>query len=275
MVRSVDKNAPESIHLCYYPKYDESLIDPDLEKKMGEVLDIVVLGRSARNASNRKNRQPLSTMYVKADTKLDVYFTDIIKDELNVKNVVFTDDMAGFASYNFKPQLKTLGPKYGKNLGEIKNALAEISANNSGAAMADLNKNGVMKLSISIGEIELTKEDLLIEAQQKDDFCTVFDGGVTVALDTALTPELIEEGFVREIVSKIQNMRKDSGFEVMDHINVKVSGNDKLIDVINKNAESISGDVLAESITVGDTANSKLWDINGEQINIGVEKINA
>ncbi|MBO6231985.1 MAG: isoleucine--tRNA ligase [Ruminiclostridium sp.] len=275
MVLSVDKNAPESIHLCDYPKYDESLIDPDLEKKMGEVLDIVVLGRSARNASNRKNRQPLSTMYVKADTKLDVYFTDIIKDELNVKNVVFTDDMAGFASYNFKPQLKTLGPKYGKNLGEIKNALAEISANNSGAAMADLNKNGVMKLSISIGEIELTKEDLLIEAQQKDDFCTVFDGGVTVALDTALTPELIEEGFVREIVSKIQNMRKDSGFEVMDHINVKVSGNDKLIDVINKNAESISGDVLAESITVGDTANSKLWDINGEQINIGVEKINA
>ena len=273
IVLSVDKNAPESIHLCDYPKYDESLIDAELEKKMGEVLDIVVLGRSARNASNRKNRQPLSTMYVKADTKLDVFFTDIIRDELNVKNVVFTDDMAGFASYNFKPQLKTLGPKYGKNLGEIKAALAEISAGKSGEAMAELNSTGVMKLNISIGEIELTKDDLLIEAQQKEDFCTVFDGGVTVALDTALTPELIEEGFVREIVSKIQNMRKDSGFEVMDHINVKLAGNAKLIEIVNKNSASIAGDVLADSITEGEFANSKEWNINGEDVKIGVERV--
>ncbi len=273
IVLSVDKNAPESIHLCDYPKYDEALIDADLEKKMGEVLDIVVLGRSARNASNRKNRQPLSTMYVKADTKLDVFFTDIIRDELNVKNVVFTDDMAGFASYNFKPQLKTLGPKYGKNLGEIKAALAEISAGKSGEAMAELNSTGVMKLNISIGEIELTKDDLLIEAQQKEDFCTVFDGGVTVALDTALTPELIEEGFVREIVSKIQNMRKDSGFEVMDHINVKLAGNAKLIEIVNKNSASIAGDVLADSITEGEFANSKEWNINGEDVKIGVERV--
>ena len=273
IVLSVDKNAPESIHLCDYPKYDEALIDSELEKKMGEVLDIVVLGRSARNASNRKNRQPLSTMYVKADTKLDVFFTDIIRDELNVKNVVFTDDMAGFASYNFKPQLKTLGPKYGKNLGEIKNALAEISAGNSGEAMAQLNSTGVMKLNISIGEIELTKDDLLIEAQQKEEYCTVFDGGITVALDTVLTPELIEEGFVREIVSKIQNMRKDSGFEVMDHINVKLAGNAKLIEIVNKNSASIAGDVLADSITEGEFANSKEWNINGEDVKIGVERV--
>ena len=273
MVLSVDKNAPESIHLCDYPVYDEALIDTGLEKKMGEVLDIVVLGRSARNASNRKNRQPLLKMYVKAEQNLDVFFTDIIRDELNVKEVVFTDDMAGFASYNFKPQLKTLGPKYGKSLGEIRNALAEISAGKSGEAMAELNSTGVMKLTISTGEIELTKDDLLIEAQQKEDYCTVFDGGVTVALDTALTPELIEEGFVREIVSKIQNMRKDSGFEVMDHINVKLSGNDKLIAVVMKNKDSIAGDVLAESITEGETANSKLWNINGEDVKIGVEKI--
>ena len=273
IVLSVDKNAPESIHLCDFPKYDETLIDSELEKKMGEVLDIVVLGRSARNASNRKNRQPLSTMYVKADTKLDVFFTDIIRDELNVKNVVFTDDMAGFASYNFKPQLKTLGPKYGKNLGEIKAALAEISAGNSGEAMAQLNSTGVMKLNISIGEIELTKDDLLIEAQQKEEYCTVFDGGITVALDTVLTPELIEEGFVREIVSKIQNMRKDSGFEVMDHINVKLSGNDKLIAIVNKNSASIAGDVLADSITEGEFAGSKEWNINGEDVKIGVERV--
>ena len=273
IVLSVDKNAPESIHLCDYPKYDEALIDSELEKKMGEVLDIVVLGRSARNASNRKNRQPLSTMYVKADTQLDVFFTDIIRDELNVKNVVFTDDMAGFASYNFKPQLKTLGPKYGKNLGEIKNALAEISAGNSGEAMAQLNSTGVMKLNISIGEIELTKDDLLIEAQQKEEYCTVFDGGITVALDTVLTPELIEEGFVREIVSKIQNMRKDSGFEVMDHINVKLAGNAKLIEIVNKNSAFIAGDVLADSITEGEFANSKEWNINGEDVKIGVERV--
>ena len=273
MVLSVDKNAPESIHLCDFPKYNEALIDSALERKMQEVLDIVVLGRSARNASNRKNRQPLSTMYVKATEQLDVFYTDIIKDELNIKEVVFTDDMAGFASYNFKPQLKTLGPKYGKSLGEIKNALADISANRSGEAMAELNSTGVMKLNISIGEIELTKDDLLIEAQQKEDFCTVFDGGITVALDTALTDELIEEGFVREIVSKIQNMRKDSGFEVMDHIIVKLEGNDKLAAIVKKNEASIKSDVLAEDISAGTTANSKLWNINGEDITIGVEKI--
>ena len=197
-----------------------------------------------------------------------------LKDvELNVKNVVFTDDMAGFASYNFKPQLKTLGPKYGKNLGEIKNALAEISAGNSGEAMAQLNSTGVMRLNISIGEIELTKDDLLIEAQQKEEYCTVFDGGITVALDTVLTPELIEEGFVREIVSKIQNMRKDSGFEVMDHINVKLAGNAKLIEIVNKNSASIAGDVLADSITEGEFANSKEWNINGEDVKIGVKKV--
>ena len=271
MVRSVDKTAEESIHLCLYPEVDEKMIDKKLESDMDEVLDIVVLGRSARNGSNLKNRQPLSVMYVSADHVLDSYYTDIIRDELNVKDVKFADDVSDFVDYKFKPQLKTLGPKFGKNLGEIRNNLTELDGHK---AMAELESTGFLKMTISTGEITLAKEDLLIETQQKDGFFTLTEGGVTVALDTTLTDELIEEGFVREITSKIQTMRKDSGFEVMDHITVYLSGNDKLAKLVEKNSDQISKDVLAQEIKYGENAdNSKEWDINGEKITLGVTKL--
>ncbi|MBR7007937.1 MAG: isoleucine--tRNA ligase [Ruminococcus sp.] len=271
LVRSVDKNAPESIHLCLYPTADEKFTDKQLESDMDEVLDIVVLGRSARNGSNLKNRQPLSVMYVSADHVLDGYYTEIIRDELNVKNVEFADDVSAYIDYKFKPQLKTLGPKFGKNLGEIRNNLTELDGHK---AMAELDETGFLKMTISTGEITLSKEDLLIESQQKEGFFTLTEGKVTVALDTTLTEELIEEGFVREITSKIQTMRKDSGFEVMDHIRVSLSGNDKLAELVKKNCEQISHDVLANEIEYGAQAeNSKEWDINGEKITIGVTKL--
>ena len=271
LVRSVDKNAPESIHLCLYPTADEKFTDKQLESDMEEVLDIVVLGRSARNGSNLKNRQPLSVMYVSADHVLDGYYTEIIRDELNVKNVEFADDVSAYIDYKFKPQLKTLGPKFGKNLGEIRNILTELDGHK---AMAELDETGFLKMTISTGEITLSKEDLLIESQQKEGFFTLTEGKVTVALDTTLTDELIEEGFVREITSKIQTMRKDSGFEVMDHIRVSLSGNDKLAELVKKNCEQISHDVLANEIEYGAQAeNSKEWDINGEKITIGVTKL--
>ncbi len=271
LVRSVDKDAAESIHLCLYPEVDENMIDKQLESDMDEVLDIVVLGRSARNGSNLKNRQPLSVMYVCADHVLDSFYTDIIRDELNVKEVVFTQDASSYIDYKFKPQLKTLGPKYGKNLGEIREQLTTLDGHK---AMAELDATGFMKMNISTGEITLSKEDLLIESQQKEGFFTLTEGKVTVALSTVLTEELIEEGFVREITSKIQTMRKDSGFEVMDHIIVSLCGNDKLEKLVQKNTEQLSKDVLAEEIRYSDTAeNSKEWDINGEKVTIGVTKI--
>ncbi|MGN0633809.1 MAG: isoleucine--tRNA ligase, partial [Oscillospiraceae bacterium] len=267
IVRSVDKTAPESIHLCDYPTVDESMIDEKLESDMEEVLDIVVLGRSARNGSNLKNRQPLSVMYVKADHVLDGYYVDIIRDELNLKSVEFSDNVSSFISYKFKPQLKTLGPKYGKQLGEIRTLLSELDGN---AAMDELNASGMLKLNISTGEIVLFKEDVLIETEQKAGFFTLTDGGVTVALNTELTPELIEEGFVRELISKIQTMRKDSGFEVMDHIVVTLAGNEKLSQIAERNKETISHDVLAENIISADSADGKEWDINGEKVTIAV-----
>lgn len=273
IVRSVDAAAPESIHLCDYPAVDESMVDLKLESDMDEVLDIVVLGRSARNGANLKNRQPLNVMYVKADHALDSYYVDIIRDELNLKKVEFSDDVSAYIDYKFKPQLKTLGPKYGKNLGEIRTQLSELTGAASHFAMDELNKNGFIKLNISIGEITLFKEDLLIESEQKAGFFTLTDGGVTVAIDTELTPELIEEGMVREVISKLQTMRKDSGFEVMDHIKVAVSGSEKVLGIIEKNKEQIAHDVLAEDISAADAENAKEWDINGEKVAIAVEKV--
>lgn len=273
IVRSVDAAAPESIHLCDYPAVDESMVDLKLESDMDEVLDIVVLGRSARNGANLKNRQPLNVMYVKADHALDSYYVDIIRDELNLKKVEFSDDVSAYIDYKFKPQLKTLGPKYGKNLGEIRTQLSELTGTASHSAMDELNKNGFIKLNISIGEITLFKEDLLIESEQKAGFFTLTDGGVTVAIDTELTPELIEEGMVREVISKLQTMRKDSGFEVMDHIKVAVSGSEKVLGIIEKNKEQIAHDVLAEDISAADAENAKEWDINGEKVAIAVEKV--
>ena len=271
LVRNIDKTAPESIHLCSFPEIEENRIDLRLEEQMEKVLEIVVLGRSARNGSALKNRQPLATMFVKLDGDVDEAYTEIIRDELNIKNVSFTNAVDDFVSYSFKPQLKTLGPKYGKQLGEIRNLLAEIDGN---TAKRELDQNGVLKLNISIGEIELTAEDLLIEANQKEGFFTVSDKGVTVALDTTLTDELIEEGFVRELVSKIQTMRKDAGFNVTDHIEITLDGSEKVIRIALNNKPEISGDTLADSLEASAPMGFvKDWDINGEAVNIGVKKV--
>ena len=270
LVCSIDEKAPISVHLCDYPVYDEAKIDAQLEKAMEEVLSIVVLGRAARNASNIKNRQPIGKMYVKADTALDSFYTEIIADELNVKEVEFTDNVTACTTYSFKPQLKTVGPKYGKFLGGIRDYLASVDGNE---AMAQLEANGAIKFTVNGEEISLEKEDLLIEAAQVEGFQSESDFGVTVVLDTRLSDELIEEGFVREIISKIQTMRKDSGFEVMDNIKVFVDGNDKISAIMDKNAEEIKGDVLATAINNGAKCeNSKEWNINGEKVFIGVEK---
>ncbi len=270
LVCSIDEKAPISVHLCDYPVYDEAKIDLELEKAMEEVLSIVVLGRAARNASNIKNRQPIGKMYVKADTTLDSFYTEIIADELNVKEVEFTDNVTACTTYSFKPQLKTVGPKYGKFLGGIRDYLASVDGNE---AMAQLEANGAIKFAVNGEEISLEKEDLLIEAAQVEGFQSESDFGVTVVLDTRLSDELIEEGFVREIISKIQTMRKDSGFEVMDNIKVFVDGNDKISAIMDRNAEEIKGDVLALAINNGAKCdNSKEWNINGEKVFIGVEK---
>ena len=271
LVRSVDKTAPESIHLCAFPTVDEKAIDKELEDKMDKVLEIVVLGRAARNGSSLKNRQPLATMYVKLDGELDSFYTDIIRDELNIKNVSFTDKVDDFVTYQFKPQLKTVGPKFGKQLNEIRTALSELDGT---AAKKELDKNGRLVLSLPSGEVTLETEDLLIEAKQKDGFYTVSDRGITVAIDTTLTKELIEEGFVRELISKIQTMRKEAGFNVTDHIKVTVSGSEMVTDIAVLKKADIAGDTLADSVESADAAGyTKDWDINGEKVTIGVEKV--
>ncbi len=270
LVCNVDKSAPESVHLCFYPEVREDLIDLELEKNMDEVVSIVVLGRAARNGSNIKNRQPLNTMYVQCDKKVEGYFIDIIREELNIKNVDFVEDASSFVSYVFKPQLKTVGPKYGKQLGEIREALANLES----SAKATLDAEGKIVLSLASGEVELLTEDILLETKQKEGVFTVSDRGVTVALDTELTPELIEEGFVKELISKIQTMRKDSDFNVMDRINVTLTGNDKLFEIAKNNESAISTVVLANSIENGEKGQlSKEWDINGETVTITVERV--
>ena len=270
LVCNVDKSAPESVHLCFYPEVREDLIDLELEKNMDEVVSIVVLGRAARNGSNIKNRQPLNTMYVQCDKKVEGYFIDIIREELNIKNVDFVEDASSFVSYVFKPQLKTVGPKYGKQLGEIREALANLES----SAKATLDAEGKIVLSLASGEVELLTEDILLETKQKEGVFTVSDRGVTVALDTELTPELIEEGFVKELISKIQTMRKDSDFNVMDRINVTLTGNDKLFEIAKNNESAISTVVLANSIENGEKGQlSKEWDINGEAVTITVERV--
>ncbi len=270
LVCNVDKTAPESVHLCMFPEVDENRIDTELEKNMDEVVDIVVLGRAARNGSNMKNRQPLSTMYVQCDKKVEGYFTDIIRDELNIKNVDFVEDASSFVSYVFKPQLRTLGPKYGKQLGEIREALSKLDS----SAKSTLDADGKLVLNLASGDVELTAEDILLETKQKEGVFTVSDKGVTVSLDTELTPELIEEGFVKELISKIQTMRKDSDFNVTDRINVTLTGNDNIFEIAKKNESAISTVVLSDSIVCGDEGeNAKKWDINGEGVIITVTKI--
>jgi len=271
LVRTNDKEAPESIHLCDFPKAEESMIDTGLEESMEEVLDIVVMGRAARNAANIKNRQPIGTMYVKAPHTLDEYFVNIIADELNVEEVIFKDDVSDLTSYSFKPQLRTVGPKYGKQLGGIKKYLEGVDGTQ---AMKELKSEGALKFEVDGVEVVLAEEDLLIDVAQKAGFVTEADNYVTVVLDTNLTPELIEEGFVYEVISKIQTMRKEADFEVMDHIKVTVNGNAKVAQIVNANREAISEKVLAnEILTDAGLAIVKEWNVNGEKVTIGIEKI--
>jgi isoleucyl-tRNA synthetase len=271
LVCSIDKTAPESIHLCDFPVANEALIDKDLEAKMAEVLDVVVLGRACRNSANIKNRQPIAAMHVKAEMALPDEYSEIIEDELNVKSVIYTDDVSAFTSYSFKPQLRTLGKKLGKNLGKLRAILPTVDGN---AAMAELNATGLLKIDLGEVVAELTKEDLIISAAQMPGFESLSDNGVTVVLDTNLTPELIEEGNVREIVSKIQTMRKDSDFEVLDRIRVYVLASDAMRAVMEKNASDIMGKTLCNEFIFGETCeSSKEWSIGKEKMTIGVEKI--
>lgn len=270
LVRNLDKDAKESIHLCDFPAVKEEWIDAELEKDMDLVLKVVVLGRAARNGANIKNRQPIGKMFVKADLELPDFFRQIIEEELNVKNAEFTQDVSAFTTYTFKPQMRTLGPKYGKLLNAIRTALTEVDGN---AAMNDLNTKGILKLDIDGNEVELTPEDVLTEMTQKEGYVSETDNGITVVLDTNLTEELLEEGFVREIISKIQTMRKEADFEVMDHITVSAENNDKLFDIIKKNEDTIKNDVLADEMILGQAKGyTKEWNINGENIVLGVEK---
>lgn len=270
IVAGIDKTAPESIHLCDFPVANEAYIDKELEANMDEVLRIVVVGRACRNAANIKNRQPIGKMYVKAEAELSDFYKEIIEDELNVKEVEFTNDVRAYSSYSFKPQLKTVGPKYGRLLGKIKQALSEVDGN---TAMDELNEKGQLTFDFDGETVELTKDDLLIEIAQTEGFESGNDGDITVVLDTNLTPELIEEGFMREIISKIQTMRKEAGFEVMDKITVYSDGNDKIAELISKNEDTVKNDVLATEIVTGKIDGySKEWNINGENVTFGVKK---
>ena len=270
LVRSINSDAPESIHLCDFPSVNEAHIDKALEAHMDEVLKIVVMGRACRNSANIKNRQPIGNMFVKAPETLSEYFVEIIEDELNVKKVNFTEDVSSYTSYTFKPQLRTVGPKYGKVLGQIQKALAGLDGN---AAMAELKANGVLALTEVEGDVKLTEEDLLITMTQMEGYVTEGDNTVTVVLDTNLTPELIEEGFVREIISKIQTMRKEAGFEVMDQITIYYKADAKVADIFGKYGSEIRSDVLGNAIVAGEMDGyQKEWNINGETVLLGVKK---
>ena len=271
LVRSVDKAAPESVHLCDFPVADESMTDPALEQQMDLVLRVVVLARSARNGANIKNRQPLAALYVRADAPLDKMYRAIIEDELNVKQVSFTDDMTQFANYVFKPQLKTLGPKYGKRLGEIRTALAGL---NGAQAKRELDSTGALALALPGGSVTLAPEDLLIETVQAGRYHTMEEGGVAVALDTQLTDALVEEGYVREVISQVQTMRKEAGFHVADRICLYAAGNDRLAGVLKAHEAEVKAGVNADTVVLGSLGGiTKEWDLNGEAMTLGVEKL--
>ena len=270
LVRSIDKDAPESVHLCDFPTANKEWIDKELEENMEHLLDIVVMGRACRNTANIKNRQPIAKMYVKADYELSEFYVTIIEDELNVKSVEFTDNIENFISYTFKPQLKTVGPKYGKLLGGIRQTLSTLDGNK---AMAELRSSGELKLDINGNEVVLSESDLLVDTAQMEGFVTESDNKLAVVLDTNLTPELIEEGFVREIISKIQTMRKEAGFEVMDKINVYVKDNKVIEDIMKTHAEEIQSEVLAEEILLDTTQGyEKEWNINSQKVTLAVER---
>ena len=281
LVCSIDKTAPVSVHLCDFPAYDETFINEELEKDMEAVLEIVVLGRACRNTANIKQRQPIGKMYVKVDIThtdhagntvegMSDFYKEIIEDELNVKNVTFTSDVRDFTSYTFKPQLKTLGRRFGSKLNALKEVLSGLNGNK---AMDELNEKGTLTITVDGVEEVLEKEDLLIDAMQMEGYVSDSDYGITVVLDTNLTEELIEEGFVRELISKVQTMRKDAGFEVMDHINVYVSGNEKIKEIAAKNMEEIKTVVLADEIIFDRLSGfEKEWNLNGEDVTLAVEK---
>ena len=272
IVRRVEKDALESIHLCLFPAADEALINQELEQTMREALNIVVMGRAARNDANIKNRQPIGRMFVKAEVSLPKYYADIVTDELNVKAIEFTSDVRAFTNYTFKPQLRTVGPKFGKLLGGIKKFLAAVDGNQ---AMDDLNESGALRFDVNGESVELTREDLLIDTAQTEGFVTQQNGPLTVVLDTNLSPELVEEGFVRELVSKIQTMRKEAGFEVQDHIDVYESGNDTITKILKSHEDQLKKEVLAETVVYGDSpedAYEKEWIVNGERVTLAVKK---
>ena len=282
LVCSIDKTAPESVHFCDFPEVNEAWIDRDLEKDMEAVQSIVVLGRACRNTANCKQRQPLARMYVKADLTwkdasgceregMSGFYTEIIADELNVKEIAFTHELDSFISYNFKPQLKTLGKRFGSRLNDLKEALANLDG---AAAMAQLADTGVLKLAVGGVEEEIAKEDLLIETSQMGGYVTEENGGYAIVLDTNLTEELIEEGNVREIISKLQTMRKDAGFEVMDHICVYTAGNTEIEAVMKRNEAELKRVVLAEEIVYGQTDGFvKEWNLNGKDVTFAVKKL--
>ena len=264
----MDKEAPLSVHLCDFPAVNEAYIDKELEASMDEVLKCVVFGRAARNTANIKSRQPIAKIFIKAEKKLDDYFVEIIEDELNIKSVEFKDDVSAFTTYSFKPQLKTVGPKYGKQLNGIREYLSFVDGN---AAMNTLKTEGALKFTVGDVEVALAEEDLLIDVAKMEGFVSEGDNFVTVVIDTTLTPELIEEGFVREIISKVQTMRKEADFNVMDKIKVFVSGNDRIAGIITDNSDEIKTVCLANEFVMGETtANSKEWNINGEKVILGV-----
>jgi isoleucyl-tRNA synthetase len=271
MVRKVDKKAPISVHLCDFPSADTKLIDEELEKNMELVLKIVVAGRSCRNTANIKNRQPIGNMYVKADFELPEIYKGVVQDELNVKKIIFTDDTKEFITYKFKPQMKTLGPKYGKLLSKIGEKLTTVDGNDF---MGKLKEHGTVGFELEGIDVSLTEEDLLIEVTQKDGFVAEVNKDVTVVLDTNLTPELIEEGFVREIVSKVQTMRKEAGFEVSNHIKFYYGDNDKISSIIEKYKGKISNELLADEMIKGSADGyTKEWNINNEKVIMTVVKV--
>ena len=270
LVISVDKNAPESVHLCDYPKYRDELSFPEIEAEMDAVRKIVILGRAARNEANIKNRQPLSKLYVQTDKAINTDYNGIILEELNVKAVEFTDNASAFISYNFKPQMRTVGPKYGKLMRPI---FDEIAKMDGAEVMSTLNAGNALKLNVQGTDVEIFKDDVLIDTVQKDGFVSSSEADCTVVLDTNLTDKLIEEGFVREIISKLQTMRKDSGFEVTDRINVKYSGSDKISDIFTNNVCEIKSQTLADTIESASDASGREWNINGEKVVISITKI--
>ena len=270
LVCSIDPTAPESVHLCDFPVVDEKLIDKKLEENMEVVLEAVVLGRACRNEANIKNRQPIAKIFVKAEDELSQFYLDIIRDELNVKEIEATDDVSALTNYTFKPQLKTLGRRFGKNINAVKEILAGL---NGQQAMKELNETGTLTITVDGNEEKLTQEDLLIEAAQMEGYVSASDHGVTVVLDTNMTGELLEEGFVRELVSKIQTMRKEAGFEVMDHIAIGFVADEKVTGIFAKYGDAVKKEVLGEKITAGSTSGyTKAWNINGEEVTLSVEK---